>query len=98
MSLRCRLDKRRKAADQAAYDKLVRDVTRTEREAKGATSFLPNAKLQMSQGIHVCVTMGLGYLLGCAMGRLTSFAGASTVRSQAASASHTCGRGFRVGS
>ena len=78
--LRCRLDKRRKAADQAAYDKLVHDVTKTEREARGATSFLPNAKLQMSQGIHVCVTMGLGYLLGTALGRLFAFAGSSTVR------------------
>lgn len=76
----CRLDSKRRAADQAEYDALVADVTKRERESKATASFLPTARLQMSQGIHVIVTMGLGYALGTGVGGTSSILGPSTVR------------------
>jgi hypothetical protein len=60
----CSLDSRRKAAEQAAYDKLVQDVAKKEQEAKGRSEFLPTLRLQLGQGVHMAVTMGLGYALG----------------------------------
>ena len=78
----CSLEERRRAAQQAEYDALVEDVTQNERTAAEASSrgFLPSARLQMSQGIHVCVTMGVGYALGVAAGRSFDMFGEVTVR------------------
>jgi hypothetical protein len=76
----CRLDSRRKALDQAEYDALVADVTKSERKSTATASFLPTVRLQMSQGVHVMVTMGLGYALGTGVGGTSNILGPSTVR------------------
>ena len=75
-----RLEARRKQAEQAEYDSLIADITQKERKSREAISFLPNARLQMSQGVHVCVSMGLGYAMGAAAGSATSLFGPVTVR------------------
>jgi hypothetical protein len=75
-----RLETRRKRAEQKEYDALVADVTRTDHDAQYRAEFLPTARLQMSQGIHICVSMGVGYAMGMAAGSTTNFLGAATVR------------------
>lgn len=64
----CRLEARRKAADQRAYDKLVEDVTGTEAKSRMHSQYLPTMKLQLGQGVHIAITMGLGYALGSQFG------------------------------
>lgn len=76
---KCRLDERRRAVEQGEYDQMVHDVTKNERRSREATQLLPTTRLQFSQGIHVCVTIGLGFILGTAVGKGISLFGPSTV-------------------
>ena len=63
----CRLDECQRQADNAAYAKLVKDVTPTDIfEENGPV--LPTTRLQIGQGVHMVVTMGLGYALGSQFG------------------------------
>lgn len=71
-ALPCRLEARRKAAEQRAYDDLVKDVTGTEAKASMHGQYLPTMKLQLGQGVHIAVTMGLGYALGSQFGAALS--------------------------
>eukprot|EP00892_Ulva_mutabilis_P010704 jgi/Ulvmu1/8005/UM004_0241.1 len=66
------LEVRRKAAEQRAYDALVEDVTGAETKSRMHSEYLPTMKLQMSQGVHIAVTMGLGYALGSQFGAALS--------------------------
>lgn len=68
----CRLEARRKAAEQRAYDELVEDVTQTEAKSRMHGEYLPTMKLQIGQGVHMAVTMGLGYALGSQFGAALS--------------------------
>ena len=60
---------------------MVADVTASERAASDrSNAFLPTARLQISQGLHICVSMGLGYAMGVAAGRASNLFGPATVR------------------
>ena len=60
---------------------MVADVTTSERAASDrSNAFLPTARLQISQGLHICVSMGLGYAMGVAAGRASNLFGPATVR------------------
>lgn len=72
------------AAEQRAYDKLVEDVTINEAKAKMHSEYLPTSKLQIGQGVHMAVTMGLGYALGSQFGAALSTTNPLIVRATAA--------------
>ena len=44
-------------------------------------SMLPTARLQLAQGMHVCVSMGVGYAMGVTAGSASKLFGPTTVRS-----------------
>lgn len=64
----CRLDECQRKADNAAYAKLVKDVSPVDEKDNENGDVLPTTKLQMGQGVHMAVTMGLGYALGSQFG------------------------------
>lgn len=66
----CRLDECKRNADNAAYDRMVKDVVPEDARADVNGPILPTTKLQIGQGVHMAVAMGLGYALG------SQFAGA----------------------
>jgi len=60
-----RLDSLAREQDAREYGRLVRDVVPAAQEA----GVLPTTKLQLGMGVHMGVTMGLGWLLGFYAGR-----------------------------